>query len=240
MRSRKSRFSFTLIELLLIVGIIAILAAILLPALSRAKDVAKEIQCVNLQKHISVAFMMYTSDNNGYFPPVCDATWYGGSLSKNPEWYFGVGQYLGYKNWQLGGTTSCISSGDKRNDVLWCPSFSLSTPGVYAMYYDTIGGYGMNRFLPPADQFSDWKEQFRTYGSSKLLKDPSSKILTSDTRQGMSLGGYWEFTQSDPKYFFDFDRVRHRNGANVSYCDGHIKWRSCSFIMSKVPDQSLF
>ena len=60
--------AFTLIELLVVVAIIAILASLLLPALAGAKVSARKVLCMNNQKQIALATMMYGDDFNGQFP----------------------------------------------------------------------------------------------------------------------------------------------------------------------------
>ena len=71
--SRRANRAFTLIELLVVIAIIAILAAMLLPVLSRAKQAALRIQCMNNIKELGMAAQVYLTDNQSIFPPRSDA-----------------------------------------------------------------------------------------------------------------------------------------------------------------------
>ena len=82
MRQSK-KTAFTLVELLVVIGIIATLIAILLPALSRAQSAAKGIACQSNMRQLALAVTMYANENYGWYPPN-DSYW---QAPGSPSWY---------------------------------------------------------------------------------------------------------------------------------------------------------
>ena len=230
--STRSFKGFTLIELLVVIAIIAILAAMLLPALSKAKEKAQTIRCVNNNKQIALSLMMYAGDNNDSLPPLNTGTWPGVTTN----WWFKIidnGNYL---------TSSSTS-----NNVWRCPAVKdadiLATTVTF--YNSPCEGYG------PAEGNSITTGIFRyalnggaPLGSMKItqLKRTSELWMIGDvgtpkaaaTQDKLPSGYYTEVTTKQPNSGNGWTMspggkqpgCRHGGRAVMSFCDGHVEtWK---------------
>ncbi|HCE45762.1 MAG TPA: hypothetical protein DET40_19640 [Lentisphaeria bacterium] len=220
---------FTLIELLVVIAIIAILASLLLPALAHTKEMSKQITCASQQKQILVGFSMYAQDYNNFYPALTDDSSWGGSNPWPGQWFVLLCPYMGYQ-WTPGVRPAKLTT-----TVFVCPS---AVAGVNA---DDMGnniqlGIGMSRNIPPVDP--DYVKQYRVYPNSVLVTSPSTKLLIADAKR-YSLEGYWEFSQPPPVCYALY-RIRHSNGAEIGYCDGHVDWVSKNEIAARGASQTLY
>src|SRR5688500_10059107 len=108
---RPGRNAFSLVELIVVIGIIALLVAMLMPALSRARETAKTIQCASQLRQVGQSLEMYASGNRWYLPP-----WSG--------WHVVGGDGTGDDQSGLGWTELLVRYGAPPTSPLYnCPSF---------------------------------------------------------------------------------------------------------------------
>ncbi len=125
------RKGFTLIELLVVVAIIAVLIAILLPALQRARLISKRMVCMNQLKQMGLAYSFYASDYNDWLPPFELIRHYGAV----GYWGDGIGfkQYRLYDFLHTEGVYDTYLS-DMR--IFYCPADKCYTP-VYWLFFNS-------------------------------------------------------------------------------------------------------
>jgi len=219
--------AFTLIELLVVIAIIAILAALLLPALSKAKDKAVRIECASNLKQWGVAITMYGGDNRECFP--VNATTDGASgfawmgLSLNTNFY---PRYL-YPN--RPGTTT----GERnRQDVLYCPTDQWHRAVESEEDKVNLIGY---QFLPGRDAagWPNYNDQglgewvFRTKLGGPYRKAPVmiDKIQATGTIPNLTWSGSTGVTIQNFPFANHLNAAGIPVGGNFLYEDGSVIWR---------------
>lgn len=245
---------FTLVELLVVIGIIALLISILLPSLNRARETANRVKCAANLKSIGQAFLLYANENRNQFPRTKSAggaapvipTWGSGAAGTNP--FVGTaGVSMPYNNDITGALYLLLTTQDSSLDVYICPSSDNEK-------WDFGGGGNI------ASNWTNWNgTTVVKKGLSYSLQNPypDDNALGNGFKWNASLGSEFALMADiNPGTPIGYDTIgavgnsvndnvlavtsssnatgkklgnssnHNKDGENVLYCDGHVEFQT--------------
>ena len=233
--------AFTLVEILVVVGILSLLAAILFPAFNRVRALGRRTTCASNLRQIGMALNQYAQDYK-FYPKMADGLGTGASAAgglprttaSHNLWPDKIFPYVKQENIFV-----CPSDPDHLYH-LGCPPDDMSNPDHPISF---LGSYSLNApytqvqfdFTGPGSYSSSYDP--RVAPSPVRYTRPSSTILVSDGTTfstndmfGSSMGAFIApgYTQPPPTDITTLQKYgvpdRHEGGVNVCFADGHVKW----------------
>jgi prepilin-type N-terminal cleavage/methylation domain-containing protein/prepilin-type processing-associated H-X9-DG protein len=225
MPSRRRASAFTLVELLVVITIIAVLLAVLMPSLGKAKEMTKRMKCGTNLHQLMLAWLMYADENSGMAMPAKDYNKYNTATGHIQFWN---GHWV-TDNSKSGGGYLIPEEG-----YIWkyaphgklnaCPSLRKD------MILDDHGqlGYGYNfRYLSSQDDAKTGSVYITRWTKLVRITQPSRKVAFADcarNKKNTALGFPQEMTPflDPPRQQYPSFQGRHSETGNVAWIDGHI------------------
>jgi len=252
----ETRKAFTLIELLVVIAIIAILASLLLPALSKAKEKAHRAACLNNARQWGLAVTMYLDDNSQIFPmskiangtpssPAgydedtphwSDLTAFHSAGQGDTVWYNALPTYVGAKPlWQYADAPSSFVG---VRSIFTCPT-SAARPAEFNLLDRIVFNYGMNYKGATGLTGAVYGVNF----SAAAILKPSAFVFLSDVRahsSEMPFYGANPAKEVGPSHCWVAQlSSRHSAGANLNFADGHAAYFKYAYVCSNAVTKAI-
>ncbi|MCC6423332.1 MAG: prepilin-type N-terminal cleavage/methylation domain-containing protein [Phycisphaerales bacterium] len=239
--AQRLRKGFTLVELLVVIGIIALLVSILLPALNKARSSAQSIQCLSNLRQIGQAAIQFGNDHKYLLPT---GNWYRINSESNPSVsgitnYGAISDYLNLKSWTKGEST-----------VYTCPTLQSIAPALWFANTYAINYYGSSNpwnWTDAAMASSGWPMNRMTDVSKSANMVWFMDSYATDQYTGSSAGWYWytPLLASDMVFavgegagtgaqLFKGQMWPHNGSKNFAFVDGHAE----TVRKSEVPNEN--